>query len=404
MATAIHHGSPGSFKSFSVVQRHSIPALFEGRVVVTNVRGFDSLDTIRNAFSKQSFIDRLLDKPRLIFPDSAKLYYFDTSTHDQRLFFATWYKWLPKGALLIIDEAQTIYPDRADFKLEHLDKVPLPKQDSLPFPLDDFTTEIAEGRPHDIRTAFDKQRHYNWDIFLTTTNISKIKSDIRQSSEWAYRHRSLSEVSRFFKGQWYEHQHDTENNGKSESHRQGAPKRYKADKRVFNCYRSTATGDHIASQAGTSLFGDGAIKFKLAVVFIALFIFAYNLYGFFHKKTPSDFTTPTSNQSISSSIVNPPQNINPVGNAVATVKTAVSTTPVLSSTWRVSSVLINKKTQKTAIYIINATGLYRRVPPQDCILDAYQQPTCKVDNETVTLFSGLPDKPQHIALESSFNK
>ncbi|MFI3219299.1 MAG: zonular occludens toxin domain-containing protein [Methylococcales bacterium] len=103
MATAIHHGAPGSFKSFSVVQRYAIPALIEGRVVVTNVRGFDSLQTIRNAFLQQSFFDRLRNKSLFIFPESAKLYYFDTSTHEQRQFFATWYKWLPLGALLIID-------------------------------------------------------------------------------------------------------------------------------------------------------------------------------------------------------------------------------------------------------------------------------------------------------------
>ena len=175
---------------------------------------------------------------------------------------------------MIIDEAQTIYPDRADFKLEHLDRVPPPNSDYLPFPLDDLTNSIPEGRPHDIRTAFDKQRHYNWDIFLTTTNIGKIKSDIRQSSEWAYRHRSLSEISRFFNGQWYEHQHDTENNGKAESHRQGSAKRYKADKRVFNCYRSTATGEHIASNAGTKVFSEVASSLNSPLSyspFLALF-------------------------------------------------------------------------------------------------------------------------------------
>ncbi|MFI3122703.1 MAG: zonular occludens toxin domain-containing protein [Methylococcales bacterium] len=260
MATSIHHGAPGSYKSFALVQRFAIPALKAGRVVVSNVRGFDSLDRVMAQY------------PEIDFPPSACLIYLETTTREARTIMAGWFHWVPIGALIIIDEGQEIYPDRRDFKLESLDVFVCPEG---------FEPEvIEEGRPVDVFTAYDKQRHYNWDIFISTTNVAKIKSEIRQVTEWAYRHRALGGLVPWMKNQWYEHQHDPENNGKSESHRVGSPVRYKADLRIFNCYKSTATGEATESQAGQSIFKNSAILFPLLVIFAA-FIFA--LYMFFFK-------------------------------------------------------------------------------------------------------------------------
>ncbi|MEI6747405.1 MAG: zonular occludens toxin domain-containing protein, partial [Methylococcaceae bacterium] len=260
MATSIHHGAPGSFKSFSLVQRFAIPALKAGRTVVCNVRGFDSLERIIEQY------------PDIDFPLTAQLIYLETSTRESRLIMAGWFHWVPIGALIIIDEGQEIYPDRRDFKLESLDAFVCP---------DGFEPEvIAEGRPVDVFTAYDKQRHYNWDIFISTTNVAKIKSEIRQVTEWAYRHRTLAGLIPWMKNQWLEHQHDPENSGKSESHRIGSPVRYKADLRIFKCYKSTATGQATESQAGQSIFKNSAILFPLFI--IAATIVA-GLYIFFIK-------------------------------------------------------------------------------------------------------------------------
>lgn len=108
MATSIHHGPPGSYKSFSIVQRFAIPALEQGRVVVSNIRAFSSLQAIIDAFPEKTFS-----------PDS-KIIFVDTTTHNGRLHMACWFQWVPFGALILIDEAQRIYPDRRDFKLESL--------------------------------------------------------------------------------------------------------------------------------------------------------------------------------------------------------------------------------------------------------------------------------------------
>jgi zona occludens toxin len=250
MATSIHHGAPGSFKSFTLIQRFAIPALITGRCVVSNVRGFDSLDRVITQF------------PDVVFPESAQLIYLETTTRDSKMVMAGWFHWVPIGAMIIIDEGQEIYPDRRDFKLESLDTFVCP---------DGFEVEQTnEPRPVDVFTAYDKQRHYQWDIFISTTNIAKIKSEIRQVTEWAYFHRSLAGLNiPWLKNSWKEHQHDPEQNGKSESHRTSS-RRFKADPRVFECYKSTATGGVTESQAGTSILKNPALFFPMFLIVACL--------------------------------------------------------------------------------------------------------------------------------------
>ncbi|MFZ2450496.1 MAG: zonular occludens toxin domain-containing protein [Methylovulum miyakonense] len=250
MATRIHHGAPGSYKSFTLVQRFAIPALFEGRTVVTNIRGFNDLDLIAAAYPDKEL------------PEDARIIWVDTRTAAARLKMACWFHWVPFGACIIIDEIQQIYPDRRDFKLESLDKWQPQPGDVI----EDIRLE--EGRPEDVFVAFDKQRHYNWDLFASTTNIAKVKKEIREVTEWAFRHRDLSGLLPWWKHTWMEHQHDPENNGKSNASRAGAPKRYKADPRVFTCYSSTATGEHTESKAGKKILDDPKVVF-FAVVILA---------------------------------------------------------------------------------------------------------------------------------------
>ncbi|TRW98994.1 zonular occludens toxin family protein [Candidatus Methylobacter oryzae] len=266
MATSIHHGPPGSFKSFTLVQRFGIDALKQGRAIVTNIRGFNSVDRVIEQFPDEEF------------PDTAIIIWVDTRTKEGRAKMARWFHWVPFGAMIIIDEIQQIYPDRRDFKLESLDTyIPAPGE-----VIEDIG--LAEGRPEDVFTAYDKQRHYNWDILASTTNIAKVKREIREVSEWAYRHRDISNLLPWYKNTWIEHQHDPENNGKSASHRVGSPAKYKADPRIFKCYDSTATGNHIESTAGRSIFADRKILAMLALVAGCLCWFYYTFTYKYHPK------------------------------------------------------------------------------------------------------------------------
>ncbi|MBL1264073.1 zonular occludens toxin family protein [Candidatus Methylomicrobium oryzae] len=288
MSTRIHHGPPGSFKSFTLLQRFVIDALKSGRVVITNIRGLTSMERIRDQFEDDD----------LKFPDSTDLLFVNTEIEEGRRLMAGWFHWVPLRALVIIDEGQRIYPDRRDFKLESLDQKVIPPG----YQVDEIEIEISDDytgqryivrRPEDVFTAFDMQRHFQWDIHISTTNIGKIKDPIRQVAQSAYRHKSLSDkLPKFlsklfgFYNTWYEFQHDPETSGKMASHIAGKPRKYHADERIFRCYQSTATGEHTESQADQSILGDPKLRILAFVLLLAIGHFVYNManYADTHKK------------------------------------------------------------------------------------------------------------------------
>jgi zona occludens toxin len=277
MATSIHHGPPGSFKSFTLVQRFAIDALKQGRVVITNIRGFTSIDRIKDQFPDDKI------------PESADLLFVNTEVEEGRRLMACWFHWVPLRALVIIDEGQRIYPDRRDFKLESLDQKSIPPG----FQVDEIEIEINDEytgqryivrRPEDVFTAFDMQRHFQWDVFISTPNIAKIKDPIREVSETAYRHKSLSgklpkPLAKLFGlyNSWYEFQHDPENAGKLASQIIGKPRKYHADERIFRCYQSTATGEHTESQADQTILGDPKLKLLALCLVLAIGTVFYTL-------------------------------------------------------------------------------------------------------------------------------
>ncbi len=259
MSIAIHHGPPGSYKTFSIVQRHALEALKAGRTIVTNIRGFDSMDKVKAAF------------PEIDFPDDAQILGLSLKDPDCIELIRRWWHWVPFGALVLIDEAQMVYPQRREFRLKSLDTIEPRLIQSLG--LDIETTFNGEQRPATMEIAFDMHRHFNWDLFLSTPNIGKINKEIRQSTEWAYRHRDLSTLLPWLKGKWVEVQHDAEFTGKSLSHVTGSPTRYKADPRIWQCYQSTATGQHNDSVAGRSIFKDPKILGLSVVVLVCIAVF-----------------------------------------------------------------------------------------------------------------------------------
>jgi zona occludens toxin len=269
MATSIHHGAPGSFKSFTLVQRFGIDALKEGRTIVTNIRGFKHIDEIKLLF------------PKIVFPDTANIIYVTSETALGRLLMGGFFHWVPFRALILIDEAQRIYPKRASFKLESLDKYICPEgftPEQLP-----TTAEFPKGipRPEDITNAFDMQRHFQWDIYLSTPNIVKIQAPIREVAQTAYFHKSLSGKLPFlFKDTWYEFQHDPANTGHLKTNWIGTPHKYKADSRCFKCYQSTATGEHTVSKADKNILSDNGVRFKLACIVLSILLGFFFMFRF----------------------------------------------------------------------------------------------------------------------------
>ena len=269
MTAVIHHGPPGSYKTFTLVQRVLIPALQQGRVVVTNIRGFNDIDRIRDAL-------------KIDIPPTAKIYYLEPTTLGYQT-MARFFHWAPAGALIAMDEGQRVYPTR-EKRFDDLDLTEdLPIYDSDEKPLINTETGQYICRPSTLEIAIDQHRHFNWDIYISTTNIGKIHSEIRKAVEWAYRHRDNSGLLPWLKNTWTEFRHDAEQNGKSISHYSGTPKRYKADPAIFGCYQSTATGKAKTSSENISVFRDPKLRAFLVLIAVCLAYVSYGLYSAFDR-------------------------------------------------------------------------------------------------------------------------
>ena len=255
MTSVIHHGNPGSYKTFAIIQRVLIPALIQGRTIATNIRGFDSLEKIQIEFD-------------IVLPKEAEIIYVnpDETKHKPVHTMARWWHWLPEGALLAIDEGQKVYPTR----LRSLSE----------FDYQGDKTNL----PVSCEQAFDEHRHHNWDIYISTTNIAKVHKEIRQVAEVAYRHRDLSNLMPFSQHKWKEVAHDPENSGKSVSHVISSAT-HKADKRVFNCYKSTKTGKAKQSNEDRSILGNGRLRFIGITLLCAVFILVYNGCDYYQKRS-----------------------------------------------------------------------------------------------------------------------
>jgi zona occludens toxin len=256
MTCVIHHGPPGSFKSFAIVQNVVIPALKAGRTVVSNIRGLDNIDKISEVMG----ID---------IPDGTKLINVPQRNADDFKKMAVFHHWAPTGALIVIDEAQAVYPT----SLRSLSVFNVPEGQERSF------GNEGETLPTQVERAFDMHRHYNWDIYVSTPNIAKIHKEIRLVVEYAYRHRDMTGLLPWKKNEWREFKHDAEQSGKSVSHYIGAPVVRKADVRVFECYKSTATGKAKGSNENKNIFNDPKLRIYLSIMFLALCGFIYTMYG-----------------------------------------------------------------------------------------------------------------------------
>lgn len=269
MTAVIHHGPPGSYKTFTLVQNVLINALADGRLVITNIRGFNSLENIKAALGVE-------------FPSSSQIWYIEPDDAGFKT-MSTFFHWAPAGALIAMDEGQRIYPTRSrrfdDLDL-HSDIAIRDADDTV---LLDSETGQAIYRPKTVENAFDQHRHFNWDIYISTPNISKIHKEIRHVVEWAYRHRNNSGLLPWFKNTWTEFRHDPETNGKSVSHYSGSPKRYKADQKYFSCYQSTATGTAQQSSENISIFRDTKLRLLFGLIVVCVSYLGYQLHAAFNR-------------------------------------------------------------------------------------------------------------------------
>lgn len=242
MPIKIHHGPPGSFKTAGAMADDFIREARAGRVIVTNVRGVTR--------------DRVLDVlPDL--PQSFDVIHVDDKTEEGREKWAKWFHWVPKGAFIFVDEVQDIWPKRwreSDIR-------------ALDYP-GGLRQATADDRPFCWDQAWDKHRHWNWDIVATCPSYSKVRDDIKSVADAAYKHKDLALVG--WTGRYIEAMHLADDTGKNQSDFLNVQKK-KVPAHVFQLYDSTSTGQFRVNANGFNLFKSPRVAFLLAVLVGALY-------------------------------------------------------------------------------------------------------------------------------------
>jgi zona occludens toxin len=242
MSIKIHHGPNGSYKTSGAIQDDAVPALKEGRLIITNVRGFT--------------LERVLQvMPDL--PSSVDIINLDLESLDDMERMRTWFQWAPRGAFIIFDETQLVFPKAwRERDLERFDFPGGPEE------------AAKADRPMSWLDGWTRHRHWNWDIVLTTPNIAYIRDDIRMTCEMAYKHSNLAVIG--ISGRYKEAQHDAQVNRPPMEGTVIEYKRIKPD--TFRLYQSTATGVTQDTKAGKSLLRSPKLLALLA--FMALLVVA----------------------------------------------------------------------------------------------------------------------------------
>lgn len=297
MAAKIFHGAPGSFKSASAFWFEVLPALRAGRIVVTNIEG---------VLTKES-IEIELDE---VFPESADIWRLSSQTEKGLYLWRRWFWWMPVKAFIIIDEVQDVFPnDSKVFKPEELDskgiesiKELLPKKfyDHYQVAIEDFKPDLSEGTSDDtgetildengnilyprlMREANMRHRKYNWDIIYCTPEITEIHKLVRSVCEFAYFHKynEALEFIPYFKRRPRIHEHSPKSSGVPKK-KDDSTKWRKVPIEVHKCYRSTSTGK-ITKLGAVNAFKSPQLIFVIALL---LGCVSYSIWWGFLKEDP----------------------------------------------------------------------------------------------------------------------
>ncbi|MCT8866968.1 zonular occludens toxin domain-containing protein [Shewanella xiamenensis] len=302
MSSIFVHGAPGSYKSASTLWFEMLPALREGRLVITNIEGLKPLETIEGILCEK-------------FPPSAKLWRISTQNALGLSLMRRFWCWAPVGAFILLDEVQGLYPSAKidkTFKLESLTKIEPDKFEGLPdfilqeyyARLDDVSpATLSEGDiddlgislfddnghiiyPADISDAFNRHRKYNWDLAYCTPFIEEVHPLIRGIADiaYAYKHNdALGKIIPYYDRRPRIYPHKPSESG-SYVPQKAAIFTRKVPEKVFSLYKSTSTGAVTAQTKGKTPFSD--IRF-IGVLFVLLGVFIYYIWFFFIFETPT---------------------------------------------------------------------------------------------------------------------
>lgn len=249
MSIKVYWGANGSYKSSSAVQDDVIPELKKGRTVITNIRGL----TLEKCLTQY---------PDL--PEGANIINIDMASAGSMDKCRNWFRWAPRGSLIVLDEIQLIYPTQWTNK--DLKQFELQVEEGGVKRVATFDEAERLGEPFDMVDAFTRHRHFNWDLVLTTPNIKYVRTEIRQTTEAAYRQANGALLG--IKGRFKRSLHDAQVNQPPSG---AMVQTLKINQKTFRCYSSTATGQVQDTRAGVNLFKSPQLLLALAVAAGALF-------------------------------------------------------------------------------------------------------------------------------------
>ncbi len=284
MATSIFHGNPGSFKSASALWFEVLPQLRAGRLVVTNIEGILTKESIEIELNET-------------FPETADIWRLSSQTEKGLYLWRRWFWWMPVNAFIIMDEVQDVFPDDAKvFKPEELDSQGIDSlKDKLPTKyfeyykkeIASYTPPTDEGStddtgetvldenghiiyPKKMREANMRQRKYNWDLIYCTPAIEEVHKLIRRVCSFAYYHKynDTLEFIPWFKRKPRIHEHSPKNNGIPKKKDDPTVwRRVPVD--VHKLYKSTSTGE-VTKRGGVNGFKDPSLIFAIAILLLCV--------------------------------------------------------------------------------------------------------------------------------------
>ena len=288
MSVKLHYGPPGSYKTSGAIADDLPVAVKEGRVLITNIRGLENADLVKQSIRKseltiKNLLLRLIGKFKSSVNDDFSIMHFDTKKESERDKLRRFYHWAPQDAYFILDEINTIWPaDWRPTKLKEFD-LHTGRTNEL---LDvrnhlhdrhgevclDIETQEPIIRAQNLTEALEMHRHFNYDFSATSPSYKKFNAVFHDVAEVAFGHANRAIIG--FKGSYWETMHEATNTGRSKTDKLSVDVK-RIPKWVFNCYQSTATGETRDSSAGSNLFLKPKILFP---IFLSL---AMILYGVF---------------------------------------------------------------------------------------------------------------------------
>ncbi|MBT9183306.1 zonular occludens toxin [Pectobacterium punjabense] len=346
MAISAYVGVPGSGKSFEVVRSVIIPAVAQGRRVVSNIYGLNPeliYEFVRKN-NKTENIGEVLFVTNEQVQDDYFFPYKNAITDEKDTFCLA-------GDLICVDEAWRIWGSDASVPKNH-------------------RSFIAEHRHFS-----HPETGVTCDLVVINQSISNLPRFIRDRTETSYRMTKLKSL-----GLSSMYRVEVFGSSKLTKNERISVKNYRYDKRIFPLYQSyDGNGAEQIVDKRQSVFSNATLLVTIAALVILVSAGGWYLWGFFHpenKKIPAHQNQPV--ETVSQSPSNP---------AVPT--SAPIAAPKISSQWRVSGLIQDKNGR---FVVLSGVDGRQRVEPAAGFIVNGSIISGVMDGEIITTWSGSSAK------------